>query len=65
MAIGRVVGRPGLEPATTGLKVHWECNGDRGFQHPPNPVEKVQSTSPDGGISTTIGPCFTFQKKFT
>jgi hypothetical protein len=32
------VGRPGLEPGTTGLKVHWEFNGDSSFQHPPSPI---------------------------
>ena len=29
-----LVGRPGLEPGTTGLKVRWEFNGDSAFQHP-------------------------------
>jgi len=32
------VGRPGLEPGTTGLKVHWELNGHGTFQHPPSPI---------------------------
>ncbi len=38
MAMGRVVGRPGLEPGTTGLKVHRAFNGDMGFQHHPSPI---------------------------
>ena len=33
-----MVGRPGLEPGTTGLKVHWEFNADSAFQHPPSPI---------------------------
>ena len=33
-----MVGRPGLEPGTTGLKVHWEFNGHGTFQHPPSPI---------------------------
>ena len=31
-------GRPGFEPETTGLKVHWELNGHGTFQHPPSPI---------------------------
>jgi len=34
----KLVGRPGLEPGTTGLKVHWELNGHGTFQHPPSPI---------------------------
>ena len=34
----KLVGRPGLEPGTTGLKVHCECNAGRAFQHPPSPI---------------------------
>jgi len=37
------VGRPGLEPGTTGLKVHCECNGGIAFQHPPSPILTTRS----------------------
>ena len=47
----KLVGRPGLEPGTTGLKVHLEFNGDRAFQHPPSPIlarlRRAASRTPD------------------
>ena len=54
------MGRPGLEPGTTGLKVHREFNAGGAFQHPPSPIlarlKRAASRTSNGLIQTAQNP---------
>ena len=56
----KLVGRPGFKPGTTGLKVHWEFNGDSTFQHTPGPIlarlEKTKIVESSDLAEKTVNP---------